>query len=91
MNITMEGIEFDCSLIQNIELLDSEIFGHEENSWHRAYCRKIGLLECAAGMNLILLNSGSLPKAIVKRLKCSTFRRKGGNQDILVKAKVVLL
>lgn len=89
MTISENGITIDCSNFNDENLLKSEIFGHERDSWEKAFARKIGLLECASGMDFVLLNSHLLPKDIRSHLLEPAFKRLGGVKFITNRANVI--
>ncbi len=76
-----------------LELLDSEIFGHEKGAFTGAVRRKPGRLELAAGGALFLDEIGDMPAALqVKMLRVlqeRKFERVGGIETLDMDARVI--
>ncbi len=74
-------------------LLESELFGHEKGSFTGADKRRIGRFEQADGGTLFLDEVGEIPMStqikLLRVLQERTFERVGGNESILVDARVV--
>ena len=74
-------------------LLESELFGHEKNSFTGAGDRRSGHLERAAGGTLFLDEIGDVPLAIQAKLlrfvEEKTFTRVGGREDLRVDLRLI--
>lgn len=77
----------------NEELLESELFGHEQGAFSGATRQKKGLFEAAAGGTLFLDEVGEMSLVMqVKLLRAvqeRTIRRVGGTADIAVDVRLV--
>ncbi len=75
------------------QLLESELFGHEKNSFTGAGDMRPGHLERAAGGTLFLDEIGDIPQAVQAKLlrfvEEKTFNRVGGREDICVDLRLV--
>lgn len=80
-----------ASLSEN--LLDSELFGHEQGAFTGAVARKTGKLEVAHGGTLFLDEVGELPlplqAKLLRVLQERTFERVGGTRPITVDIRLV--
>jgi two-component system response regulator AtoC len=85
MNIT-------CSAMPE-QLLESELFGHERGAFTDARNRKKGLLEASHGGTVFLDEIGELSPAaqakLLRFLEDKSFKRVGGNDDVLVDVRVI--
>src|SRR5690606_3414035 len=74
-------------------LLESELFGHEKNSFTGANTQRIGKFEQCNGGTIFLDEIGdmSLPTQtkILRVLQNGTFERVGGNQTVRVDVRVI--
>jgi len=78
-------VELNCASIQ-VQLLESEIFGHEKGAFTGAVAKKPGLMEIADGGTLFLdeiaeMDAPSQGK-LLKALEDHCFRRIGGTKEI---------
>ncbi len=75
------------------QLLESELFGHEKNSFTGAGDMRPGHLERAAGGTLFLDEIGDVPLAIQAKLlrfvEEKTFNRVGGREDLRVDLRLI--
>jgi len=75
------------------QLLESELFGHEKNSFTGAGEMRPGHLERAAGGTLFLDEIGDVPLAIQAKLlrfvEEKTFNRVGGREDLRVDLRLI--
>lgn len=85
-------IEINCSALPR-DLMESELFGHEAGSFTGAKDRTQGLFEQADGGTLFLDEIGEMPfdlqAKLLKVLEEKSFRRIGGNQQIVVDVQVI--
>ncbi len=85
-------IELNCAAIPET-LLESELFGHEVGAFTDAKKMKKGILEQADGGTVFLDEIGdmslSLQAKLVKAVEERSFRRLGGNRDIVVDISVI--
>ncbi len=74
-------------------LLESELFGHEQGAFTDAREKKRGLLEIANSGTLFLDEIGEMPIGLQARLlrvlETKSFRRIGGTQDVEVELRIV--
>ena len=85
-------VAINCaSLSEN--LLESELFGHEQGAFTGAVARKTGKLEVAHGGTLFLDEVGELPQPLqaklLRVLQERTFERVGGTRPITVDIRLV--
>lgn len=85
-------VVFDCGAVPE-NLVESELFGHEEGSFTGAVMSREGLFEVADGGTIFLDELGELsldlqPK-LLRVLEQGTIRRVGGNAPISVDVRVV--
>lgn len=70
----------------DLQLLDSELFGHEKGAFTGAVSQRMGLIEEANGGVLFLDEIADMPTELqaklLRTLETHTFRRVGGTQDI---------
>lgn len=82
----------DCAALHE-ELLQSEIFGHEQGAFTGATRRKHGLFEVASGGTIFLDEVGDTSQDIqaklLRVLESGRFRRLGGNEEIGVDVRIV--
>jgi DNA-binding NtrC family response regulator len=82
----------DCASLHE-NLLQSELFGHEQGSFTGAVRRKHGLFESADGGTLFLDEIGELTPALqvqlLRVLQTHAFRRLGGNTDLHVDVRII--
>ncbi len=82
----------DCATLQE-DLLQSELFGHEEGAYTGARHRKHGLFEVADTGTIFLDEIGDVSPSIqvklLRVLESGTFRRLGSTQEIEVDVRVV--
>jgi len=75
------------------QLLESELFGHEKNSFTGAGAMRPGHLERAAGGTLFLDEIGDVPQSIQAKLlrfvEEKTFSRVGGREDLRVDLRLI--
>ena len=75
------------------ELLESELFGHEQGAFSGALRRKEGLFEAASGGTLFLDEIGEMPPGmqvkLLRVLQEQTLRRVGGTVDIPVDVRII--
>jgi PAS domain S-box-containing protein len=76
-----------------LELLDSEIFGHEKGAFTGAIRKKPGRIELAEGGTLFLDEVGDMPPALqVKLLRVlqeKKFERVGGTETLTMDARII--
>lgn len=82
----------DCGAIP-LNLLESELFGHEKGSFTGAYARQIGKLE-RAGMGTVIMDEiNSLPMLLqvklLRFLQEGTLERIGGDREIKVDVRII--
>ena len=82
----------NCGALQE-ELLESELFGHEQGAFSGAVRRKPGLFEAACGGTLFLDELGEMSPAmqvkLLRALQERVIRRVGGTRDIEVDVRVL--
>lgn len=75
------------------ELLESELFGHEQGAFSGAVRRKEGLFEAASGGTLFLDEIGEMPPGmqvkLLRVLQEQNLRRVGGTVDIPVDVRII--
>ena len=75
------------------ELLESELFGHEQGAFSGALRRKEGLFEAAGGGTLFLDEIGEMPPSmqvkLLRVLQEQNMRRVGGTVDIPVDVRII--
>lgn len=85
-------VAINCGAIQST-MLESELFGHEANSFTSADKRKLGLMETADEGVLFLDEISSMGMDIqaklLRAIETQTFRRLGGNQEIHVDVQLI--
>ncbi|OGS34014.1 MAG: hypothetical protein A2293_02635 [Elusimicrobia bacterium RIFOXYB2_FULL_49_7] len=87
-----EFVAINCSALPE-NLLESELFGHEKGSFTGAHKAKIGLFEKAGNGTLFLDEIGDLSAdlqaKLLRVLQERTFRRVGGNEDLISRARII--
>jgi two-component system NtrC family response regulator/two-component system response regulator AtoC len=82
----------DCAAL-NENLLQSELFGHEQGAFTGATRRKHGLFEAANGGTVFLDEIGDVSPAVqaalLRVLETSSFRHLGGTQEVRVDVRLV--
>ncbi len=82
----------DCAALHE-NLLQSELFGHEQGAFTGATRRKHGLFEAADGGTLFLDEIGDVSPAVqaglLRVLETSSFRHLGGTQEVRVDVRLV--
>ena len=82
----------NCGAI-SAEILESELFGHEEGSFTGASRRHIGFFERASGGTLFLDEitemSPALQVKLLRVLESGQLRRVGGEDEITVEVRVI--
>lgn len=85
-------VTVNCAALSE-ELLDSELFGHEQGSFTGATKKKVGRFEVAAEGTLFLdeigLMSTRLQEKLLRVLEYGEFQRVGGNTTIVAKPRVI--
>jgi len=85
-------VPINCSAIPE-QLMESELFGHEEGAFTGAARTRQGLFETAGEGTLFLDEIGEMPIAIqaklLRVLQDGNFRRVGSNQQLMLKARIV--
>lgn len=85
-------ITVNCAALSE-ELLDSELFGHEQGSFTGATKKKVGRFELAAEGTLFLdeigLMSTRLQEKLLRVLEYGEFQRVGGSTTIIAKPRVI--
>lgn len=85
-------VAVNCAAIPT-ELIESELFGHEQGSFTGAVKRQIGTFEQADGGTLFLDEVGDMsPNAqakVLRALESGVIRRVGGDRDVRVDVRVV--
>lgn len=75
------------------DVLESELFGHEEGAFPGAAARRVGRLESARGGTIFLREVGALAPATQARLLAALiekrFRRLGGTEDVVFGARLI--
>jgi two-component system response regulator AtoC len=82
----------DCAALQE-NLLQSELFGHEQGAFTGATKRKHGLFEAANGGTVFLDEIGEVSPAVqaalLRVLESSSFRHLGGTREVKVDVRLV--
>jgi len=82
----------DCAALHE-NLLQSELFGHEQGAFTGATRRKHGLFEAADGGTVFLDEIGDVSPAVqaglLRVLETSSFRHLGGTQEVRVNVRLV--
>jgi DNA-binding NtrC family response regulator len=82
----------DCAALHE-NLLQSELFGHEQGAFTGAARRKHGLFEAADGGTIFLDEIGDVSPAaqagLLRVLETSSFRHLGGTQEVRVDVRLV--
>jgi formate hydrogenlyase transcriptional activator len=85
-------VSVNCTAIP-LELLESELFGHEKGAFTGAVNRRIGRLELADGGTLLLDEIGDLPSSIqpklLRVLQNKEFERLGSSQTLKVDVRLI--
>jgi len=85
-------VKVNCAAIP-MELLESEIFGHERGAFTGAVAQRIGRFEAANGGTLFLDEIGDMPPLLqaklLRALQEQEFERVGGNRTIRVDVRIV--
>jgi two-component system, NtrC family, nitrogen regulation response regulator NtrX len=85
-------IVINCAAIPN-ELMQSELFGHEQGAFSGATNRHIGLLEKANGGTLFFDEVGDLSLTnqarLLRVLENGSFRRVGGTEELFTDVRIV--
>jgi DNA-binding NtrC family response regulator len=85
-------VEVNCAAIP-VNLLESELFGHERGAFTGAVASKPGLFELAHGGTLFLDEVGSLPldlqPKLLRALESRAIRRVGGQQTRQVDVRLI--
>lgn len=88
----MPFIDINCSALPE-QLLESELFGYEKGAFTDAKHKKVGLLELADKGTLFLDEIGDMPlnlqTKILRFLESRSFRRIGGEKEIVVDVRVI--
>lgn len=86
-------LPLNCAAIP-MELLESELFGHERGAFTGAQYRRIGKLEQCNGGTLFLDEVGDMPLAtqakLLRVLQDRTFERVGGSERIQVDVRFIV-
>jgi nitrogen regulation protein NR(I) len=86
-------LPLNCAAIP-VDLLESELFGHERGAFTGAAHRKIGKLEQCHGGTLFLDEVGDMPlptqAKLLRVLQDQTFERLGGNERIQVDVRLIV-
>src|SRR5882762_10476387 len=85
-------IRVNCGALP-IDLVESELFGHERGAFTSAHARRIGRFELADKSTLFLDEVGELPAeaqpALLRVLEAGEFERIGGAQPVRVDVRVI--
>jgi len=85
-------VKVNCAALP-VELLESELFGHEKGAFTGAYRRKFGQVEYANKGTLYLDEIGELPQAVQAKLlhvlQDLRFNRVGGREPINVDVRII--
>jgi two-component system, NtrC family, response regulator AtoC len=86
-------VKVNCAALP-MDLLESELFGHERGAFTGAYRRKPGKFELANGGSIFLDEIGELPLPLQAKLlhvlQDSEFSRLGSRQDVSVDIRVIV-
>jgi two-component system, NtrC family, response regulator AtoC len=89
---TQPFVKVNCAALP-VELLESELFGHEKGAFTGAYRRKFGQVEYANKGTLYLDEIGELPQAVQAKLlhvlQDLRFNRVGGREPINVDVRII--
>jgi transcriptional regulator with GAF, ATPase, and Fis domain len=85
-------IKINCAAIP-VNLLESELFGHEKGAFTGAIARRLGRFELAQGGTLFLDEIGDIPMALqpklLRVLQEREFERLGGNVPIKADVRII--
>jgi transcriptional regulator with GAF, ATPase, and Fis domain len=85
-------IKVNCAALP-MDLLESELFGHERGAFTGAYRRKPGKFELANGGSIFLDEIGEMPlplqAKVLRVLQDREFSRLGSREDVLVDVRVM--
>ena len=85
-------LQVSCGAIP-ADLVESELFGHEQGAFTGAHARKLGKVELAAGGTLFLDEIGDLPLEgqvkLLRVLEEGVFERVGGTETLKARVRVV--
>jgi transcriptional regulator with GAF, ATPase, and Fis domain len=85
-------VAVNCAAI-NLNLIESELFGHEKGAFTGAVARKLGRFERANGGTLLLDEIGDLPAPsqamLLRVLQEREFERVGGTQAIKIDIRLI--
>jgi len=85
-------IAINCGAIP-LELVESELFGHEKGAFTGAYNRKEGCFELAHKSTLFLDEIGEMPKdtqvKLLRAVELGSFRRVGGKEEVDVDVSLI--
>jgi len=85
-------IAINCSVIP-VDLLESELFGHERGAFTGAVSRKIGYFEAAGGGTILLDEisemSVELQVKLLRVIQERSFQRVGGTEDIPTDVRII--
>lgn len=85
-------LEIDCTGLDD-QLVQSELFGHEQGAFTDAKHRKAGLFEVAGRGTILLDEIGELglqtQSKLLRALENHRFKRVGGTKDLVLRARVL--
>lgn len=85
-------IKLNCAAIP-LDLLESELFGHEKGAFTGAHVQRKGRIESASGGTLFLDEIGEIPLPLqvklLRFLQEQTIERVGGRQPIAINTRVI--
>ncbi len=85
-------VTVDCASLP-VNLIESELFGHERGSFTGAVARKLGKVEVAEGGTLLLDEIGELPlelqAKLLRFLQSFNFERVGGTKKLTANVRVI--
>ncbi|MEW6110331.1 MAG: sigma-54 dependent transcriptional regulator [Nitrospirota bacterium] len=85
-------VKVDCGTL-SVNIIESELFGHEKGAFTDAKMDKKGLVEMADGGTLFLDEIGNLPyelqPKLLRLIEESAFRRVGGVKDIRADLRII--